>query len=75
MTVAKYTTVMFDRLDRIVNDRYGDTENGIVEYVIEQNPGIEKYGLLLPMGITVLLPDRPEDTKVSTSVVQVFKLF
>jgi phage tail protein X len=75
MTVAKYTTVMFDRLDKIVNARYGDTENGIVEYVIEQNPGIEDYGLLLPMGITVFLPDRPEDTKISTPVIKVFKLF
>jgi phage tail protein X len=75
MTAARYTTVMFDRLDRIVNNRYGDTENGIVEFVIEKNPGIEDHGILLPMGITVLLPDRPEETKVSTPVVQIFKLF
>jgi phage tail protein X len=75
MTVARYTTVMFDRLDKIVDDRYGDTESGIVEYVLEFNPGLENYGLLLPMGITVFLPDRPEDTKVSTPVIQVLKLW
>jgi phage tail protein X len=75
MTVARYTTVMFDRLDKIVDDRYGDTENGIVEYVLEFNPGLEGYGLLLPMGITVFLPDRPEDTKVSAPVIQVLKLW
>lgn len=75
MTVARYTTVMFDRLDKIVNERYGDTRNGIVEYVLEFNPGLESHGLLLPMGITILLPDRPEDTKVSTPVISVIKLW
>jgi phage tail protein X len=75
MTVARYTTVMFDRLDRIVNERYGDTRNGIVEYVLEYNPGLEDYGMLLPMGVTVLLPDRPESTKDSTPVISIYKLW
>jgi phage tail protein X len=75
MTVARYTTVMFDRLDRIVNERYGDTQNGIVEYVLECNPGLESNRLLLPMGITIYLPDRPQNTKASTPVIQVLKLW
>jgi phage tail protein X len=75
MTVAKYTTVMFDRLDRIVNERYGDTRNGIVEFVLASNPGLENHRFLLPMGMTIFLPDRPEDTKVSTPVIQLLKLW
>jgi phage tail protein X len=75
MTVARYTTVMFDRLDKIVNERYGDTDNRIVEYVLDYNPGLEQHGLLLPMGLTVLLPDRPEETKETTPVIDLLRLW
>lgn len=61
--MATYITKVFDRLDKIVYARYGDTKNGIVEYVLDQNPGLELYGILLPPGITIQLPDRPKTIK------------
>lgn len=73
--MAYHITKMYDMLDRIVFDYYGDTENGIVEYIIEQNPGIEKHGLLLPRGIRVELPDRPSATKPGTPVITQIRLF
>lgn len=60
-------TKMFDRIDKICFNRYGDTKDRIVEYVMEQNPGLEKYGILLPPGITVFLPDRPAKTAKKAS--------
>ncbi len=63
--MATYITKTYDRLDKIVNKRYGDTKDRIVEYVLEKNPGLELYGLVLPEGITVNLPDRPKSNKSS----------
>jgi phage tail protein X len=51
---------MFDRLDRIVYARYGSTSNQIVEWVFEQNPGLELYDIVLPSAITINLPDAPK---------------
>jgi phage tail protein X len=58
--MSTYITKMFDRLDRIVYARYGTTDNQIVEWVFEQNPGIELDGIVLPSGITINLPDAPK---------------
>jgi phage tail protein X len=58
--MSTYITKMFDRLDRIVYARYGTTDNQIVEWVFEQNPGLELYGILLPQAITINLPDAPK---------------
>ena len=55
-----YTTVMFDRLDRICYKRYGSTENRIVEFVLGYNDGLEQQGIILEPGITIELPDLPE---------------
>jgi phage tail protein X len=51
--MSTYVTKLFDRLDRICYSRYGNSSNQIVEWVIEQNPGIELYGIVLPLGITI----------------------
>lgn len=59
--MSTYITKLYDRLDRICFDRYGSTANQIVEWVFEQNPGIEQYGILLPPGIIVDLPDAPRE--------------
>lgn len=58
--MSTYITKMFDRLDRIVYARYGTTDNQIVEWVFEQNPGIELYGIVMPQAITINLPDAPK---------------
>ncbi|BAR61994.1 hypothetical protein NK6_8850 [Bradyrhizobium diazoefficiens] len=60
MPTVTYVTKMFDRLDRICFERYGSTSNQIVEWVIEQNPGIEERGMVLPIGLTISLPEAPK---------------
>ena len=70
--MATYITKLYDRLDRICFDRYGSTDNQIVEWVIEQNDGIELYGIVLPMGITINLPEPPRQLTRPPVIPQVF---
>jgi phage tail protein X len=70
--MSTYTTKLFDRLDRIVYDRYGSVANQIVEWVIEQNPGVELNGIILPMGITINLPDAPKQLTAPPVLPQIF---
>jgi phage tail protein X len=70
--MSTYITKMFDRLDRICYDRYGSTSNQIVEWVIDQNPGIELYGIILPIGITIDLPDAPKKLTSRPVLKQIF---
>jgi phage tail protein X len=65
---------MFDRLDRICYDRYGSNNNQITEWAIDQNPGLELYGILLPLGITINLPDPPR-TIIAAPVLKQFFLW
>jgi phage tail protein X len=70
--MSTYITKLYDRLDRICYARYGNTTNEIVEWVIEQNPGIELYGILLPLGISINLPDAPKTMTAPPVLKQVF---
>lgn len=70
--MSTYVTKMFDRLDRICYARYGNTTNQIVSWVIEQNPGIELNGIVLPLGITINLPDAPKKIDAPPVLKQVF---
>lgn len=71
--MSTYITKMFDRLDKICYDRYGNTTNQIVEWVIEQNPGIELSGiLLLPLGTKINLPEQPRRISAAPVVKQIF---
>lgn len=54
-----YRSKQNDVLDDVVFRYYGDTDNGIVETVLESNPGLSDVGPLLPAGIDIELPDRP----------------
>lgn len=56
-----YVTVLYDRLDKICEREYGDTDRRIVEYVLEMNPGLERHGILLPLGTKIMLPPRPPE--------------
>jgi len=67
-----YITKMFDRLDRICYDRYGSNNNQITEWAIDQNPGLELYGILLPLGITINLPDPPRTITAAPVLKQFF---
>jgi len=66
--MAKYITKMFDRIDRICDARYGSADNGVVEKILQLNPGLEDHGILLPAGITIDLPEIP--TKSSVQVIK-----
>lgn len=70
--MSTYVTKMFDRLDRICYDRYGSTSNQIVEWVMDQNPGIEMYAIVLPLGITINLPDAPRKLTPPPVLKQIF---
>lgn len=70
--MSTYVTKLYDRLDRICYSRYGNSSNHIVEWVIEQNPGIELYGIVLPLGITINLPDAPKKLDAPPVLKQVF---
>jgi phage tail protein X len=70
--MSTYITKRFDRLDRICYARYGSTSNQIVEWAIEQNPGIELYGIVLPLGISIRLPDAPRELTQPPVIPQIF---
>lgn len=46
-----------DTVDRLVWRHYGHTSGAIVEAVLAANPGLAKFGSVLPHGTTVTLPD------------------
>lgn len=58
--MAKYITKLYDRIDKICHAYYGTANNKTVEFVLNANPGLERHGFLLPEGVTVDLPDRPQ---------------
>ena len=70
--MSTYITKMFDRLDRICYDRYGSNNNQITEWAIDQNPGLELYGILLPLGITINLSDPPRTITAAPVLKQFF---
>lgn len=73
--MATYLTKMYDMLDRIVFDYYGDTNNNIVQYIIEQNPFLAKQPLLLPRGLTINLPARPSATTPGVPLIKQIRLW
>lgn len=63
-----YLTKQNDILDDVVFRFYGDTDNGIVEQVLEANRtvGLADLGTVLPAGVTITLPDRQFDPPAET---------
>lgn len=51
--------------------RYFKRTRGIVEVVLEMNPGLADHGPVLPHGTTVDLPEPPND-QPSTPLVQLW---
>lgn len=58
-----YVTRQNDVLDDVVFRFYGDTENRIVETVLEANQGLADLGPVLPAGVEIVLPARPVEAK------------
>lgn len=70
--MSEYITKSFDTIDLICFNRYGTTNNKIVEWVIEQNPGIEVHQIVLPLGITINLPEPPRQLTAAPALKQIF---
>ena len=57
--MSSYLTKNGDMLDDVVSRYYGDTDNRIVERVLEANKGLADYGPVLPAGLRLIFPSRP----------------
>lgn len=57
--MAEYTTREGDVLDAICWEHYGRTD-GVVEAVLEANPGLASLQVSLPVGTVITLPDLPK---------------
>lgn len=53
-----------DTVDALCWRHYGRTA-GVVEQVLEANPGLSAHGPELPMGLEVDLPDNPEPARAA----------
>jgi phage tail protein X len=54
--MATYVTRDGDMLDAICQNFYGESL-GYVEQVLFDNPGLAEYGPVLPLGVTIILPE------------------
>jgi phage tail protein X len=61
----EYVTRQNDILDDVVFRYYGDTDNRIVETVLDANRGLADLGPVLPSGLTIILPDRAPSEETS----------
>lgn len=55
--MATYRTKAGDTVDWICWRRYGAIAAGVVEAVLQANPGLADHGAILPAGIPLSLPD------------------
>ncbi|GEP02281.1 tail protein X [Methylobacterium oxalidis] len=74
MVGTTYITKLYDRLDKIAFDRYGTTDGDLVNFIIDQNPGLERQDFLLEPGLTINLPDLPASmtATIETAPGQIF---
>lgn len=64
--VTYYRSSEGDTADVIAWRFYGRQNNGIVEAVLQANPGLADRGPILPEGVRVALPDvAPDDSTAS----------
>lgn len=61
----RVTTQQGDTVDALCWRHYGMTE-GMVELVLEQNPGLADRGLILPHGLPVEMPEAPKQKTQAT---------
>lgn len=61
--MAKYSTKDGDTLDEIAYRYYGNTNNLVVENIIEANFNITNYGPILPAGVLIELPEVEQSTE------------
>lgn len=56
-------------VSRIVWQRFHAPKPGLVERILDINPGLAALGFFLPVGTVFLLPVDPEETKVQSETV------
>ncbi|MEG0030737.1 tail protein X [Acinetobacter sp.] len=61
--MAQYLTKAGDTLDEIAYRYYGNTNNKVVERILEVNFGISQYEALLPAGVLIELPEVQQSTE------------
>ena len=61
--MAQYATKDGDTLDKIAYRYYGNTNNKVVENIIEANFGITDYPAILPAGVLIELPEVTQSTE------------
>lgn len=61
--MAQYLTKDGDTLDEIAYRYYGNTNNKVVENIIEENFGITNLAPILPAGILIELPEVKQSTE------------
>ena len=61
--MAQYLTKAGDTLDEIAYRYYGNTNNKVVERILEMNFGISQYEALLPAGVLIELPEVQQSTE------------
>lgn len=68
-TKNTYTTKEDDVLDAICYSHYGKT-SGVVEQVLDANPGLCEYDVFLPAGVVIILPEEKSQgvTSVNSSL-------
>jgi phage tail protein X len=59
-----------DTVDALCYRHYGRTQ-GLVEAVLEKNPGLAEHGPVLPHGLQVDLPDAPTQ-QTNTTLLQLW---
>lgn len=60
---TQHITRMYDRLDKIAEERYGEANTETVLFIIANNPGIDAHPIHLPLGLLIQLPDIPQEEK------------
>lgn len=62
--VRYYHSKAGDTADSIAWAVYGRQDGGLVEALLDANPGLSDMGPLLPAGIRIAVPDAPEPAQV-----------
>ena len=60
------------RLDHIAREALGSWNNGIVEAILDLNPGLAALPAILPVGTAIDLPPRPASDPVRKRVVKIW---
>jgi phage tail protein X len=62
--MPRVRTQQGDTVDLLCWRHFGRTQ-GLVEVVLEMNPGLADHGPVLPHGLVVEIPEAPEDKPVT----------